>query len=339
MSQLYQLFCEGLKSRKEELTSTFIVATSTPLEEEDHGSSTENHATDQNSAAQQQAQAAADVHRSVNSSLEPQVGSAEPESPTDHVSPSPEPAALHGIPKNLQQETSRHPKSFVQQEPERGENDTPSPQSAAMPGISKKQEKNLKCQSSYTQAENESLKRKEKDRNNVSSVDFVDRIIAIKRRDEALSRKRRNEASISDSSDESELQNKGPISKLRKNNNKVSDSSETDFEGAEEYYKKHPSHMVAKENVPCRLSSDDESSMRLVIQHVSTGSSSQSILSNSQSSSELCVESPPAARCRVFLFKKGNQTSKSPDCQPDHPSQEKQLESMSILHIVSYSFL
>ena len=275
--------------------------------------------------AQVQDQFSTDAHRPVNASLEPQVGSAEPENPSEEVAPSSKSVALSD---NLLSKTLKGK--------QRDGNNVPSDEVLQSPQSAPFSENLL----------SKTFKGKETNGKNVSSVDFVDHIIAIKRRDEALSRKRQVESSNSVSSNDSRLHTTEPVAKVRRNNTNSTDSSETDFEGAVEYFKKHPvpsthgpnvspSKRTSKENLPCSHLSDDESNMRLIMQSVSTGSPStsyESILPDSQSSSVLSAETPPAARCRVYPLKQRNHELKSSHSQPNLCSQENHRGGMSFLN-------
>ncbi|KAJ1524930.1 hypothetical protein ONE63_009788 [Megalurothrips usitatus] len=290
MSQLYQLFCEGIKSRvRADRGKPGVGLSSTQL----FDSQDDPAAPDPDAAP-----APGPVGDSPHFSVRGQVGSATPtteESPPLGEPPSPKPARVPTAPQEKSLGT----------------------------GGSKTRHKRLGTRGGIDYSPNQSSRHLMERNPNVSPVDFVDVAIAIKRRDEALG-SNRNDRRVSSE----ESQNSEPPESSRK---QVSDSSETDFEGADEYYRKHlPAStsiqtkpvdqkipaMRREESASSRKS--PEESINLVLESVSPTESSSSVDSTDTDSESVEVEnieSPSAARCRAFPKHKWMK-SKSPERLP-----------------------
>lgn len=279
--QLYQLFCEGL-DRSDVLSSTFVV-TSTPLDPP--GGDAAGPASIPGSPAQPSPQP-----QPVLEEIEPEKGKKE----------SPD----YSVQGQVGSATESPPVEEVQ------EDGIASPLLPVVP--QEMLTKEGKTKRSFEASNSSSQQSRHlKERNaNVSSVDFVDRIIAAKTRDDMFAKKpRMTERALS--TDESH--HDGSEAKSRACN-EASDSSETDFEGASDYFKSRQKSQISSthknETLPKKLSlssakSNEESNLHLVMDCISSDNSVQSrLLHQSSSSEEQRVLSPSAARCRVYLKKK-----------------------------------
>ncbi|XP_034255908.1 uncharacterized protein LOC117653955 isoform X2 [Thrips palmi] len=314
MSQLYQYFCDGLRNRSSTLlSSTFI--TSTPLEEDD-GEAGPGPCPDpgpaaspsiakllqRNNSQSQSDHEELEKDKGTESSVQGQVGSATESPPADDQVDgmrSPVPAVMSMGLQRLQ----------------------------ATPEVVPSQKQQVEDGSENLLNASQHSRHARERNDDVSSVDFVDRIIAAKRRDDA--RKPKRPARCSTSTDESQPQHDEPVIKSRKVNDcgNDSDSSETDYEGASEYYRSRqtqnstcqPNSSGQNKNLPKKssLSGNEESNMQLVLECISSENSSPYCsLNRSQNLEDGSVLLPSAARCRVYIrFKDGK--GKSSDCQPD----------------------
>ncbi|XP_026273882.1 uncharacterized protein LOC113203413 isoform X1 [Frankliniella occidentalis] len=293
MSQLYRLFCEGLQSRTvEEGLSSTLILTSTPLE--DDGADDAGFVQDPPQVSKPPHNFSPELENEVlsekespNLSVQGQVGSASTES--NEAAEVPDPNNVNKRPTT--------PKISLDK----------SQQLSLKVCSPKRIEGAVKDQKS-----NYNSPVPQRDGNvNVSPVDFVDRIIATKHRDKAVAQKQRCQSSSSDSM-ESEKAASLHRSRSRKRT-PISDSSETDFEGADELIQepataslsspiKSPHNELPvkrlKENSDACKSTSVESTINLVIEN--TISSVDSI-STTRASTEIEPVSPSAARCRVFL--------------------------------------
>lgn len=323
--QLYQLFCEGLNDRSDVLSSTFLVS-STPLEDVGAGPA------DPTAAARSPPAKASPSHHHTHEQVELEKAKAK-ESPDFSV----------------QGQVGSATESPPVDEEEGG---VKSPVAAAL-------SQGLHVQSECGQQRDKNNESLEKGHNasehsryfrehnpNVSSVDFVDRVIAVKRRDDAFAKKPKRTVT---SSDESQPQLYEPVTKTRKTN-EASDSSETDFEGASEYYRSHQTQNSTTQpeknkTLPKKLSlssgkSNEESNLNLVMECITSDDSlHEGSIHQSQNLTEEGVEPPSAARCRVFLTTK-DRKSKKADCQMN-PMQENSTNGifMYFFHICLYIIL
>ncbi|KAK3921341.1 Microcephalin [Frankliniella fusca] len=284
MSQLYKLFCEGLHSRSAEkdsgLSSTLII-TSTPLADENQ----EDDADDAGFVCEmpqipQMLKAPSSSGSEVGNEIPP-----EKESPN---------LSVQGQVGSAITESNEATDSNNALNP-------PSPRRKTLQFSQKKVNDDVDERLSHNSSEH--LQQKNV---NVSPVDFVDRIIAARNRENGVGRRNRSVSSSSDST-ESEVPTQRHGSRKRIS---ISDSSETDFEGANELNQKLSSNLLLspksgnnakkrlRENREGTTSTDSGSNINLVIDN--TISSPADTSSETQTSVEIEPGSPSAARCRVF---------------------------------------